>query len=141
MEATLLRFGSMLEWVFAAAFVAGFVLLGSTFLTEFRAVRPVVPVIAGPAPAHETPAAVPPGAVSIPMLHLGDGREVRLGDRLSDVTERIGAASRAAVESLERTATHHDITRVYELAGRKIVLVFEALDLNAEPHVAAIYLR
>ena len=141
MEATRFRFGAMLEWVFAAAFVAGAVLLGSAFLLEVRNVRPVVPVSAGAAPMHSTPGAVPPGAVSVPMLHLTNGREVRLGDRISEVTALLGAASRAAVESLERTASHEDITRVYEYAGRKIVLVFEALERNVEPRVAAIYLR
>jgi len=141
MEATRLRLGSVLEWVFAAAFVAGVVLLISALLTELRTVRAVVPVSAGPAPAHETPAAVPPGAVSVPMLHLGNGREVRLGDRLSDVAVRLGSASRAAVEAFERTATHEDLTRFYEYAGTNFVLVFETLERNAEPRVAAIYLR
>lgn len=141
MEATRLRFGSVLEWVFAAALVAGAVLLGSTFLLEVRTVRPVVPVLAGAAPTHSTPAAVPPGAVSVPMLHLAGGHQVRLGDRISEVTALLGAASRAAVESLERTASHEDITRVYEYAGTSFVLVFEALERNVEPRVAAIYLR
>lgn len=141
MEATRLRFGSMLEWVCAAALVAGAVLLASTFVLEIRTVRPVVPVSAGAAPAHSTPAAVPPGAVSVPIIHLAGGREVRLGDRISDVTARLGAASRAAVESLERTASHEDITRVYEYAGTTFVLVFEALERNVEPRVAAIYVK
>jgi hypothetical protein len=140
MEATRLRFGSMLEWVFAAAFVAGVVALGSVLLREVPNVRSVLPIVSA-APVHETPAAVPPGAVSVPLLHLGQGREVRLGDRLSEVAARLGAASRAAVESLERTATHEDITRFYDYAGTKFVLVFEALEKNAEPYVAAIYLR
>jgi hypothetical protein len=141
MEATRLRFGSMLEWVFAAAFVAGLVALGSVLLTEVPKVRSVLPILSGAAPEHEAPAAVPPGAVSVPLLYLGQGREVHLGDRLSDVAARLGAASRAAVEALERTATHEDITRFYDYAGTKFVLVFEALEQNAEPHVAAIYLR
>ena len=141
MEATRLRFGSMLEWVFAAAFVAGLVALASALLAGVPKVRSVLPIVSGAVPEHETPAAVPPGAVSIPLLHLGQGREVRLGDRLSEVAARLGAASRSAVESLERTASHEDITRFYEYAGTKFVLVFEALEKNAEPHVAAIYLR
>ena len=141
MQATRLRFGSILEWLFAAAFVAGLALLAASFLLEVQHVRPVMPVQAEPAPAHQTPTAVPPGAVSVPMLHLANGREVRLGDRLSEVTARLGAASRAAVESLERTATHEDITRFYEYAGTTFVVVFEALERNVEPRVAAIYLR
>jgi hypothetical protein len=141
MEATRLRFGSMLEWVFAAAFVAGVLALASVLFNEVRNVRALMPVIAGSEPAHETPIAVPPGAVSVPMLLLGNGREVRLGDRLSDVASRLGAASRAVVESLERTAAHEHVTRFYEYAGTRFVLVFDALDRDAEPQVAAIYLR
>src|SRR5687768_2565150 len=117
MEATRLRFGSMLEWVFAAAFVAGVLAIASALFSEVRNVRAIMPVIAGSAPAHEAPVAVPPGAVSVPLLLLEDGREVRLGDRLSDVASRLGAASRAVVESLERTAAHERVTRFYEYAG------------------------
>jgi hypothetical protein len=141
MEATRLRFGSMLEWVFAAAFVAGILALASVLFNEVRNVRAIMPVIAGSAAAHETPIAVPPGSVSVPLLLLGNGREVRLGDRLSDVASRLGAASRAVVESLERTAAHEHVTRFYEYAGTRFVLVFDALDRDAEPHVAAIYLK
>jgi hypothetical protein len=141
MEATRLRFGAVLEWACAAAFVAAVVAFGSLLVSEMRNVRAVMPVIAGPAPVHDTPIAVPPGAVSVPMLHLANGRQVRLGDRLSDVAARLDAASRAFVESLERTSAHEHITRFYEYAGTRFVLVFEALERNAEPQVAAIYLR
>jgi len=141
MEATRFRFGSMLEWLFAAAFIAGALALGSTLLLEVRSVRPIMPVLAGPAPVVDTPAAVPPRAVSVPMLLFRNGRDVRLGDRVSEVVARLGVASRAGVESLERDAVRERLTRFYEYAGTKFVLVFEALERDAEPRVAAIYLR
>ena len=131
----------MLEWLCAAAFIAGALALGSVFLAEVRTVRPVMAVIAGPAPVVDTPAAVPPRATSVPMLFLGNGREVHLGDRVSDVVARLGAASRAGVEALERDAVRERLTRFYDYAGTKFVLVFEALDREAEPRVAASYLR
>jgi hypothetical protein len=141
MEATRLRFGSMLEWVVAAAFVAGVLALGITVFEELRTVRAVVPVLAGPAPVRDTSAVIPPGAVSVPLLLLGGEREVRLGDRVSDVVARLGAAARAGVESLEQTAARERITRVYEHAGTSFVLVFEALELQDEPRVSAIYVK
>jgi hypothetical protein len=141
MEATRLRFGSMLEWVLAAAFVAGVLALGTLVVNGLRTVRAVVPVLAGPAPAGDTSAVIPSGAVSVPLLLLGNEREVRLGDRVSDVVARLGAAARAGVESLEQTAARERITRVYEYAGTRFVLVFEALERQDEPRVAAIYVK
>jgi len=141
MEAARIRFGPILEWLFAAAFIAGALALGSILVSELGTVRPVMRVIAGPAPVVETPAAVPPRAVSVPMLLLDDGRDVRVGDRISDVSKRLGAASGGGVEAIEREAMRERLTRFYELAGRTFVLVFEASERNAEPRVAGIYLR
>lgn len=141
MEATRFRFGSVLEWVFAAVIVAGAVALASFLLSEVPKVRAVMPLSAREAPAHATPAAVPPGAVSVPVLHLADGREVRIGDTVSGVTAHLGPAARASAETIERTAAHEDLTRVYEAAGTRFVLLFDTDRNGGEPRVAAIYLN
>jgi hypothetical protein len=99
-----------------------------------------MPLSAREAPAHATPAVVPSGAVSVPVLHLADGREVRIGDTVSGVTAHLGPAARASAETIERTAAHENLTRVYDAAGTRFVLVFETARNGGEPRVAAIYL-
>ena len=141
MEATRLRFGSMIEWVFAAALVAGALAAGTLVLTEVRAVRAVMPVSAGPAPVSDIPAGIPSGAVSVPLLLLGHDHEIRIGDRMSDVGARIGSTARAGAEALDRLADHERITRIYEYGATTFVLVFDASGRSAEPEVAAIYVK
>ena len=141
MEATRVRFGSMLEWLFAAAFVAGAVALVSMAFGEIRSVRTVMPVIAGDPPAEDTPSGVPPRSVSVPMLLLGNGRDVRLGDRASEVAARLGDVPQVISESLDRSAVRERVTRFYNYLGTQFVLVFEDIERNADSRVAAIYLR
>ena len=80
-------------------------------------------------------------AVSVPLLLLGNGREVRIGDPASEVAERLGSAVRVLSESLERSAVRERLTRFYSDVSVQFVVVFEALERNTEPRVAAIYLR
>jgi len=141
MEATRVRFGSILEWLLAAACVAGAAALVSMAFGEMRNVRAVVPVIAGEAPVHDVPAGVPPRSVSVPMLLLGNGRAVRLGDRASEVAARLGDASQVISESLDRSEVRERVTRFYNYLGTQFVLVFEDIESNADLKVAAIYLR
>jgi hypothetical protein len=141
MEATRVRFGSILEWLLAAAFVAGAASLVSIVFSEIRNVRPVIPVIAGEAPVNDIPVGVPPRSVSLPMLLLENGLEVRLGDRASDVAARLGDASRVISESLDRSEVRERVTRFYDHLGTQFVLVFEDVERNAEWKVSAIYIR
>jgi hypothetical protein len=141
MEATRVRFGSILEWLLAAALVAGTATLVSIVFSEIRSVRPIMPVIAGEALVNDIPAGVPPRSVSLPMLLLENGREVRLGDRATDVAARLGDASRVISESLDRSEVRERVTRFYNYLGTQFVLVFEDVERNAEWKVAAIYLR
>lgn len=139
MEATRLRFGSVLEWAFAVALVAGALAVGTLFLAGVRTVRPVMPVSAGPAPVSDLPAAIPPGAVSVPLLLLENDRAIRIGDRMSDVGARMAGTARASVEALERTRDR--ITRIYQHGATTFVLVFDAHGGSGEPEVAAIYVK
>jgi len=142
METTRFRFGSILEWVLAAALTATAVVVGSSLFQELRNVRAVVPVLAVEAVSQpEAPAGIPSRAVSVPMLLLDNGREVQLGDRASEVAERLGTAVTVLSESLERDAVKERLTRFYSAVGLQFVLVFEAIERNAEPRVAAIYMR
>ena len=142
MEATRVRFGSILEWVLAAAVIAAALAAGSIAFQEFRSVRAVVPVIAGEASIYyDPPAGIPPRAVSVPLLLLGNGQEVRIGDRASEVAARLGSAAKLVSESVERTAVRERLTRFYTDVGVQFAVVYEAIERTAEPRVAAIYLR
>ena len=141
MEAIRVRVGSILEWALAAGVVAGAAMLVSIAVGELPRVRPVVPVIAGEAPADDRPAGVPPRSVSVPMLLLENGREIHLGDRAADVSARLGAAPQLISESLDRSEVRERITRFYNYLGTQFVVVFEDAEADADPTVAAIYLR
>jgi hypothetical protein len=140
MEAIRVRFGSILEWALAACVVAGAAMLVSVAVGALPYVRPVVPVIAGEAPVDDMPAGVPPRSVSVPMLLLGNGREIRLGDRAAEVAARLGDAAQMMSESLDRSEVRERITRFYNYLGTQFVLVFEDAGRN-DSRVAAIYLR
>jgi hypothetical protein len=141
MEATRVRFGSILEWVLAALLMAAALAAGSVVFRELRTVQPVTPVIAGEQSLYyDAPAAIPSRAVSVPLLLLGNGREVKIGDRVSEVAARLGSAAQLISESVERSAMRERLIRFYSDVGVQFAVVYEALERSAEPRVAAIYL-
>ena len=139
MDATRRRLGSLVEWVLAACCVAA----GSAMLlvaaSEFRSVRPVVPVIAEEAAPDLSNPGIPAAAVSVPILLLHNQQVVRVGATLDDVTRRL-ASSRLVSESLDETAGRPRITRSYNDAGRQFVVVFEARP-EGNVQLSAIYIR
>ena len=144
MQATRVRYESLLEWAVAAASMVALVALGSLVMREFRTVSAVMPVIAReapPAPVVAAPAGVPARAVSVPMLLLSDGNEVRVGETLSAIAERLGRQAEAGLQSVERAAFGERLTRFYEHAGTQFVLVFEPFEQDGEPRIAAIFLQ
>ena len=140
METTRVRFGSILEWVAAAALIAVALGAGSVIFREIRTVRPVMPVIAGERAVHENVDGIPPRAVSVPMLLLGEGREVRVGDRAARVAAILGSAVQVVSESLDRRGARERLTRLYADFSRQFIVVFERPDATVELSVAAIYL-
>jgi hypothetical protein len=142
MAATPVRFGAILEWAVAAAMMLAVLAAGSGVFREFRTVRAVVPVIAGESHFYyDAPADIPPRAVSVPLLLLANGGELRVGDRASVVAARIAGTVTVVSESIERSAYRERLTRFYNDVGVQFAIVFEALDQDPEPKVAAIYLR
>jgi len=140
-EATRVRFGSVLEWVIAAGCILLAVGIGSIALREIDAFRPVTPVIAEGAHIPEPPAGVPPRAVSVPMLLLSNGTQMRVGDRASDIAAQINAGWQVGSDALERGAHGERVTRTYDDGGTQFTLVFEPMDDGAEQRIAAIYLQ
>ncbi len=142
MQATRVPFVSFLEWIVAAGVVATVATLGSIVAREIRTVNPVTPVIAGESlPDPPVPAGVPSRAVSVPMLLLPEGRAVRVGDRLDAIDVRLAGASEIRPPAVESAAAGERMTRFYEYAGTRFVLVFEPFERKGAPRIAAIYLQ
>jgi hypothetical protein len=140
MPAARARVVSLLEWVAAAFVLAAVAGLGSGIVREIRTVDALTPVIARETlPDPPVPAGVPSRAVSVPMLLLPDGTAVRAGEGIGTVTLRLGDS--AGSQTVERAPNGLRLTRFFDHAGMRFVLVFEPFERNGEPRVAAIYVR
>jgi hypothetical protein len=134
------RLAPVFEWVVAALFLVATVVVGSMILRQLtpppavRAVPAARPVIAS------IPAAVPPRAVSVPVLPFLDGKEIRIGETVSTVAARLGRAAENGRQEVDRGSLGERLTRFYEYAGSRFILVFEPFERNGEVRVAAIYL-
>jgi hypothetical protein len=131
------------EWLVAAIVSLAVLAVLSLIAREFRSGTGLVPVIAreAPAPVPPTPAGVPSRAVSVPVLLLPEGKQLRVGETVSAVSVLLGAGKEAGEASVERGPNGDTVTRYYDDAGTRFVLVFEPFERNAEPRVAAIYLQ
>ena len=141
METTRSRFGSILEWLIAAAFMVAAFALMAVAVPGLRGVRALTttPVLATEAPAPDVTATVPPRAVSVPLLLFGDGRQIRIGDRVSDIVSRLGGDAQVGGDAVERVAGRDRLTRLYNYVGTRFALVFETVDGSSEPRVVGIY--
>jgi hypothetical protein len=135
------RLVPIFEWALAALLLATAVWLGTRVLDAFRA-EPVSLVSTDAAGPVDTwiPSSVPPHAVSVPALPLKDGRELRVGDTLSSVAERLGRGAEVGQQDVDRGPRGERLTRVYEYDGARFILVFEPVRADGTPRVAAIYL-
>ena len=141
MQGTRLRFGSAIEWVLASVFIIGTCGIGSIVVREMRTVSAAMPVAGPDAPAAATPAGVPARAVSVPVLLLSDGEAVRVGDSVSHIAARLGRQAEVGKQMVEPGRLGERLTRFYEHAGTRFLLVFEPFERGGEPRVAAIFLQ
>jgi hypothetical protein len=141
MDATRARFGSLLEWILAAVCIVAILAIGSIAVREFRSVAAVTPVIAHEAALPDPPAAVPSRAISVPMLLLPNGVELRVGDPAAEVVSRLGRLAEVAAPSIDRSAAGERVTRFYEQGGTRFVVVLEPFADDAQVRVAGIYLQ
>jgi hypothetical protein len=139
MDATRFRVGALVEWLLAVACVVVLLASGAWLMRQVRTMSTMTPVIARetPTPATAAPAAIPPGAISLPLLVFADGKEVRVGETLSSVVERIGRG--VGIPAVERAPNGERVTRAYEYGGRLFQLVFEPFARDEEPRLVAIY--
>jgi hypothetical protein len=135
------RFAPVLEWLIAASFLAATVAVGAMILEELKVTtRRASPAAAAPA-AVNVPAVIPARSVSVPILPFRDGKELRIGDTLAAVAEKFGRAAEMGRQVVDRGSLGERLTRFYEYAGARFVVVFEPLERDGDIKVAAIYLQ
>jgi hypothetical protein len=141
MDALRFRLASALEWLVAAAFLTATIAVASLIAHDVRGgtFRTALPVQSAPAVAA-IPASVPLGAVSVPVLTFTDGRSIRVGDSATAVADRLGRAADTGREEVDRGRLGQRLTRFYEHAGFRFVVVYEPFERRGAPRISAIYL-
>jgi hypothetical protein len=141
MDALRLRLASALEWGVAAAFLAATLAVATLILHNMSGSS--VRGDSAPAdtpPVSAIPAAVPAGAVSVPVLPFRDGKEIRVGETAAAVTSALGRSAESGREESDPGRLGPRLTRFYEYAGFRFIVVYEPFERNGEPRVGAIYL-
>ena len=134
------RLGSALEWCVAALFLAATCAVGVLIVRELR-MAPAAPVEAAVKVAESLPPAIPARAISVPVLLLHDGKQVKVGDTVETVAKSLGRESEVGRQLADRGANGDRLTRFYDSAGTRFVLVFEPAERNGALCVAGIYLQ
>ena len=135
------RLAPVFEWVVAALFLFATLAVGSMIVRELRPSRPAQVVGPSRAPdCRQHPAGGSVRAVSVPVLPFLDGKEIRIGETVSAVASRLGRAAESGRQEIDRGSLGERLTRFYEYAGSRFILVFEPFERNGEVRVAAIYL-
>jgi hypothetical protein len=135
------RLASALEWVVAALFLAATIAVASLLFRDLRIQQRTIRTapLAQPATALTVPPWVPERALSVPVLPLVDGKELRIGDSVSAVAENLGRSAESGRQEIDRGRVGERLTRFYEYSGAEFILVFEPLVQNGEAKLAAIY--
>lgn len=142
MEATpvRVRLGSALEWFVAALFLVATCAVGVLIVGELR-MAPAAPIEASVKAADSLPAAIPVRAISVPVLLLHDGNQVTIGDSVETVARSLGRGAEVGRQLADRGPNGDRLTRFYDSAGTRFVLVFEQAQRNGALRVAGIYLQ
>jgi hypothetical protein len=144
-DATHARFGSLLEWLVAAACILGVLAIGSVLVREFRTVAAVAPVIAHEDTVPDPPAAVPAGSVAVPVVLLSDGVQLHVGDSAADLAPRVAKIRESAPASIERlrggSAPGERVTRFYEVEGRRFAVVLAPQAGEEQVRIVALYVQ
>jgi hypothetical protein len=140
MDAIRAKVGSAFEWLVAAAFLVATLGVGSLIVREMRAVVPRAESSAA-IPATAVPGTIPARAISVPMLLLSDGKQIRIGDTLLGVGTLLGRSAEVGTEHFDRGPRGNRLTRFYEHVGTRFILVFEPVGQPDSTRVSAIYLQ
>jgi hypothetical protein len=140
MDATRARVSSLFEWLIAVACILGVIAIGSVVMRNLGSVTAIAPVIAHEEAPPDPPASVPPRSVSVPVLLLTDGSELRVGDTATDVSARLGRGAEVAPAAIDRTPSGERVTRFFAQNGQRFAVVLQPLAGDGQARVAAIYL-
>ena len=140
MDATRARVSSLFEWLAALACILAVIAIGSVLMRDIGSVTAVAPVIAHEEALPDPPATVPPRSVSVPVVLLADGSQLRVGDTAATVSVHLGADAEVAPASIDRTTSGERVTRFYAQNGQRFVVVLQPLARDRDVRVAAIYL-
>src|SRR5438552_3091016 len=132
-----IRIRGAIEWLLAAALIVLAFSSRSVIVRKFHTVTDVTPVIAHESTPRLTHDGVPARAVSVPLLVLANGVEVRVGDDAALVGERLGRHAEVGTEAIEGTPLGDRLKRFYQQGDTRFVIVFEASQHDADPRVAA----
>jgi hypothetical protein len=138
MDALRARVGSAVEWAVAALFLVATIAVASLVLRELRAVASSAPPVA--AFDAGAPAGLPERAVSVPLLLLAEGKEVRVGHTAARVAHVLGREAETGAQRSDNGPLGERVTRFYDFSGTRFALVFEAPGGGA-PRVTAIYIQ
>ena len=135
------RLASALEWVVAALFLSATIAVASLLVRDLR--DQSLRTLPAPTPrpfAANVPPSIPERALSVPVLPLVDGKEVRIGDTVPAVAARLGRAAESGRQEVDRGSLGERLTRFYDSSGARFILVFEPFEPDGEARLAAIYL-
>jgi hypothetical protein len=136
-----LHIAPIVEWLVAAAFLSATVAVASLVVRELQGpARVTAEAPAARARVASMPPSVPARAVSVPVLPFIDGKEIRIGATAAAVATSLGRAAESGRQEVDRGTLGERLTRFYEYAGSRFILVFEPFERNGEARVAAIYL-
>jgi hypothetical protein len=138
MEATRSRLGFNVDALATGASLVSVLLVGFLAAREFRDAPGTLSKASRPSSSIAT---VPPEAVSVPSLVLGDAPAIRVGERAASALEQLTAPVRFVSRIEERGPMGTREVRSYQRADTAFILVLEPFARGAEPRVAAIYLR
>lgn len=140
MDVVRARVGSAVEWAVAGLFLAATLAVASLALRELRAVASTTPPGSQAAFASMAPAGLPERAVSVPLLLLAQGKEVRVGNTASRVAQVLGREAETGGQRTDRGPLGERTTRFYDFSGTRFAVVLEAPG-GGEPKVTAIYIE
>lgn len=134
------RFGPVFEWLVAAVFLLATIGVGSLIVRELTPAPRAAPAPEALPLVASIPPAVPERAVSVTVLPFVDGKEIRVGESVSDVAARLGRAAEVGRQEVDQGRLGERLTRFYEYSGSRFIVVFEPFERDGEARVAAIYL-
>jgi hypothetical protein len=133
-----LRVGSLFEWLLAATGVA--VLIWLISVPVQRVIGPQVEAAPVVEPSTALPPGVPPSAVSVPVMLLLDGREIRAGDSHTRVHNLLPDKLAEGPMHISANGTGERHTRLYVVDGTRFYVVCERTDNSGPMRVLGVYL-